>query len=211
MLLARDFLRRDAVKKGTITKDEMEAAEPELKALRNKLADGFSRIYQRWTKPVKDEDKKDYRTKYYQPEKGMIWRVSINRPVELAVRKSRLTVKADAAKSLFDISCKNITWAVIDSGIDAKHPAFRDTNDEDFGEDLKDYLKSDDEDKDPPKLSDLGSRVDRTFDFTQLRELLDSEVIISGEWNGFKEEEVAKKEFWDSLPKNKAEGHPRRQ
>jgi hypothetical protein len=34
------------------------------------------------------------------------------------------TVKADAARRLFDIDTNRICWAVLDSGIDARHEAF---------------------------------------------------------------------------------------
>jgi hypothetical protein len=53
-----------------------------------------------------------------------LWRVSRNRPVEASVWKSRIACKADAATTLFGLSCKDIRWAVIDSGVDARHPAF---------------------------------------------------------------------------------------
>ena len=53
-----------------------------------------------------------------------VWTVNRNREVKLAVERSRLSIKADAAWLLFSISCKELTWAVIDSGIDAWHPAF---------------------------------------------------------------------------------------
>jgi serine protease AprX len=52
-------------------------------------------------------------------------RVARNRPAYRAVALSRRTVKADAVKSLFDVDCSNIAWAIVDSGIDATHPAFR--------------------------------------------------------------------------------------
>lgn len=50
--------------------------------------------------------------------------VTLNRPVVRAVSQSRLTAKADAAEQLFGVDCSEIGWAVIDSGIDATHPAF---------------------------------------------------------------------------------------
>ena len=34
-------------------------------------------------------------------------------------------MKADAATRLFDLNCSELRWAVVDSGIDATHPAFR--------------------------------------------------------------------------------------
>ncbi|MCW2632153.1 MAG: putative secreted protease [Pseudonocardia sp.] len=51
--------------------------------------------------------------------------VSKNRPATAAVQRSRNTIKADAADRLFDLSCAELGWAVLDSGIDARHPAFR--------------------------------------------------------------------------------------
>lgn len=51
--------------------------------------------------------------------------VSVNRPAAGAVQRSRNTIKADAAGRLFDLSCADLGWAVLDSGIDARHPAFR--------------------------------------------------------------------------------------
>ncbi|MDY7093838.1 MAG: S8 family serine peptidase [Acidobacteriota bacterium] len=53
-----------------------------------------------------------------------VWMVNRNRPAEACIFDSALAVKADAARRLFDIDCSGLTWAVIDSGIDATHPAF---------------------------------------------------------------------------------------
>ena len=52
--------------------------------------------------------------------------VGVNRDVRPALFESRVTVKADAAERVFDIDASGITWAVIDSGIDAGNPAFDD-------------------------------------------------------------------------------------
>jgi hypothetical protein len=54
----------------------------------------------------------------------LIGRVTRNRPVLQTTLQSRGTVKGDAASRLFDIRCNEITWAVIDSGIERDHPAF---------------------------------------------------------------------------------------
>jgi serine protease AprX len=51
--------------------------------------------------------------------------VTRNRPAYRAVARSRKTVKADAVTNLFDVDCSQIAWAIVDSGIDATHPAFR--------------------------------------------------------------------------------------
>jgi subtilisin family serine protease len=74
-----------------------------------------------------------------------LWVVNRNREVRLNVWRSRVTVKADAAQRVFQLSCRDLRWAVVDSGIDAAHPAFA------AGAD--------------------GSRVTRTLDFTRLRGL----------------------------------------
>jgi subtilisin family serine protease len=54
-----------------------------------------------------------------------VWSVTRNRRAEAATWRSTMAVKADAARRLFEISCRNLTWAILDSGIDATHPAFR--------------------------------------------------------------------------------------
>jgi subtilisin family serine protease len=59
------------------------------------------------------------------PEKPLVYVASLNRAAWTSVQESRLAIKADAAKQLFNISCKDIRWAVLDGGIDARHPAFR--------------------------------------------------------------------------------------
>lgn len=55
----------------------------------------------------------------------LIFSFSINREGIGAVADSVKTTKADAASRLFALSSSGITWAVIDSGIDAQHHAFR--------------------------------------------------------------------------------------
>jgi serine protease AprX len=54
-----------------------------------------------------------------------VYSVSRNRRASTTVWRSKAAVKADAACRVFDISCRDLSWAVIDSGIDARHPAFR--------------------------------------------------------------------------------------
>ena len=55
---------------------------------------------------------------------AFIQRVFLDREAHLAETEALCTVKADAADRVFDISCKSLTWAIIDSGIAATHPAF---------------------------------------------------------------------------------------
>lgn len=54
--------------------------------------------------------------------------VGYNRWAEPSVSETRKTIKADAAEKVFDIDCSGITWAVVDTGIDASHPMFADLN-----------------------------------------------------------------------------------
>lgn len=89
----------------------------------------------------------------------LVWSVTRNRLASVSVWRSTMAVKADAARRLFEISCKGLSWAIIDSGIDARHPAFR-TRD-------KDGKPHDDEFK---------TRVAATYDFTVIRYLLRSDT-----------------------------------
>lgn len=56
---------------------------------------------------------------------ALVWNVSLNRSAEATVERSRCAVKADPAAKVFGLSCETLAWAVVDSGIDATHPAFR--------------------------------------------------------------------------------------
>jgi serine protease AprX len=101
----------------------------------------------------------------------MIYSVSRNRPANISVYRSVSTVKADAARRVFEIDAGGLRWAVIDSGIDATHPAFRKRRTatrggvgpliaDAFGE---------------PKGN--NTRVIATYDFTPVRELLDLALL----------------------------------
>ncbi len=57
-------------------------------------------------------------------ETPLIFQVSLNRRASPALEKSVPAVKADAARTLFEVKCDKIVWAVLDSGIDATHEAF---------------------------------------------------------------------------------------
>jgi serine protease AprX len=59
------------------------------------------------------------------PRPSLVHLVSRNRPAMTCLQRSVPAVKADAAVNLFKIDCSEITWAVADSGIDARHPAFQ--------------------------------------------------------------------------------------
>jgi subtilisin family serine protease len=57
-----------------------------------------------------------------------IYRVWPDFPVRRTIDRSVATVKADAALRSYNASGAKITWAVIDSGIDANHPHFKTFN-----------------------------------------------------------------------------------
>jgi hypothetical protein len=54
---------------------------------------------------------------------------SDSRAVATPVSLSTKVIKADAARRLFEIDCSAQTWAVLDTGINAQHPAFADRRD----------------------------------------------------------------------------------
>lgn len=91
----------------------------------------------------------------------MLWKITCNRHVETAVWRSRVACKADAASHLFKLSCKGVRWAVIDSGVDASHPAFARRR---SGEAVEEVL-------DGPEQAG-ASRVISTWDFASLRSVL---------------------------------------
>jgi hypothetical protein len=95
----------------------------------------------------------------------MLWQVSRNRPAQFAIWGSRPAVKADAAVELFNIDCSSIAWAVIDCGVDARHPALCARGDDGL-------LKAPFEQDAATKALRNNSRVVATYDFTTLRERL---------------------------------------
>jgi subtilisin family serine protease len=129
-----------------------------------------------------------------------LWSINRNRTTEASVHRSARTVKADAVQTVFDVRGKNIRWAVIDSGIDARHLAFR-KRDEENGAPLgpmKGRSKATLEFKlgeptlaeENPKSSygkgafvknprsrrwDNQTRVVATYDFTKMRKLLSAD------------------------------------
>lgn len=98
-------------------------------------------------------------------DSAKIWAVNINRPISLSLDKSRLTVKADAAERVFDHDACDIVWAVMDSGIDATHPAFAKRR-EDGSIDSNSW-----HDRKRRRINPLHSRVHQTYDFTLLRDI----------------------------------------
>jgi serine protease AprX len=94
-------------------------------------------------------------------EQGSIYSVSLNRTALPATTRSIPAIKADAASLLFKVDCSRLTWAIIDSGIDARHPAFLEP------------AKS--AKPDEPRRS----RVRAIYDFTRVRDLLRFDRLTS--------------------------------
>jgi len=85
-----------------------------------------------------------------QERPSLVYTISLNRRANHAIARSVPAVKADAARSLFAVDCSDIVWAVLDSGIAAKHHAFLDK----------------------PKDEGGQSRVKRILDFTRIRDIV---------------------------------------
>ncbi|MGD9721711.1 MAG: S8 family peptidase [Pirellulales bacterium] len=140
-------------------------------------------------RPSADERRaRDTLARYYEIRLEAIWRVigaaewlpeppklvylvSLNRTAKLGVWLSRAAIKADAAHRVFEISCSRLCWAVLDSGIDARHPAFRrrDLVEVDEGREPQEVLRSVDD-----EFAE-NSRVKATYDFTLVRRLLSAD------------------------------------
>lgn len=113
--------------------------------------------------------------------RGAIFQVTTNRVAEMALWDSVPAIKADAARTLFSISCEKLGWAVIDSGIDHRHPAFRDQKHAHKVITESGVLKAD-PDKSPYK-EQMRHRIRAAFDFTRIRAILgvkDSEIPAIG-------------------------------
>ncbi len=110
-------------------------------------------------------------------EGACLWVINRNRPSEVAILSSAATVKAEATRRLFEVGGRGIRWAVLDSGIDATHPAFRKRDETREGA--------------PPLLDAFGdrgggkgwannTRIRATYDFTKIRRLLSSGPSLDG-------------------------------
>jgi serine protease AprX len=97
----------------------------------------------------------------------LLWRVNLNRTGTLAVWRARQTINADAAELTYKVDCSHLRWAVIDTGIDAGHAAFR-------------RRAPDGTPLPPPDANDPAAslanrtRIVETYDFTRLTSLLQS-------------------------------------
>lgn len=110
-----------------------------------------------------------YRSMSFDPR--LVFTLSLNRSAKVSSMDSAATTKADAAYRVFNISTAGITWAVIDSGIDASHPAFyRFKNNAERVE----WKNGDFFDK---KVEAGQSRVKAKYDLTILKRFRDRDLI----------------------------------
>jgi serine protease AprX len=111
---------------------------------------------------------------------GVVWSINLNRRASAMIWKSTTAIKADAARRLFEVNTEGIRWAVVDSGIDARHPAFRRR--------LLDGKPNSGPESKPaaePFKDDSGAarnmtRIEKTYDFTLIRKILSRDPATFG-------------------------------
>lgn len=116
-------------------------------------------------------------------DKIALWSLSKNRPASISIERSVPCTKADASRRVFGIDGSGIAWAVLDTGIDAQHLAFR-------KKDLtkgKAYTKPFSGNKNEIVNN---TRIAGTYDFTNFREKL---AQIHENKNGVKPKPFIKK------------------
>lgn len=109
------------------------------------------------------------------PPRALAWSINRNRAVKQSLEYSVITAKADAARTLFHPDCSQITWAVVDSGVDAAHVAFRRRDSAGVPRDVAFVIDN--------NRTINNTRVAATYDFTRMRELIEVPVL-SNETNG---------------------------
>jgi subtilisin family serine protease len=106
---------------------------------------------------------------------SLLYAVTRNREVNPTIARSTMAVKADAARRVFEMDFRNLAWAILDTGIDARHPAFRKRRQAD-----KAIIEP------PFAYVERGNKIDwtnntrvvRTFDFTRIRQILNPDVAL---------------------------------
>lgn len=123
-----------------------------------------------------------------------IWNISLNRTTATALFESRAAVKGDAAQNVFQIRSQGLAWAVVDCGIDAKHPAFLDRGR---------YPRPAKPPAEPRDIPIKQSRIVATYDFTFLRDLLSSRQEAKVITAGGRSKKLSKKEQEELLDLNR--------
>jgi hypothetical protein len=110
-------------------------------------------------------------------------RATLNRPLQPMGWESVRTIKADAARQVFQPDCSKLVWAVIDSGIDATHDAFRDRSATP---------------RDPP------TRVISSYDFSRLRRLTSYDILLDPDGEALKALSAEVKQWREQAPDDPA-------
>lgn len=142
--------------------DTPEAARARWKAI---VRDGerlVERFHQFVLEPTRDDHSCDLAGSRHPP---CLFMLSENRPAQPTLTFSVRAVKGDAAQRVFEASCRGVAWAILDSGVDALHPAFRLRQD-----DGKPYPQAFEKDTAGNWVN--RTRVVETYDFTRIRHLL---------------------------------------
>jgi subtilisin family serine protease len=96
---------------------------------------------------------------------NVLWSVSLNRKAFISLFESVPATKADAGRRVFDIDGSDITWAVLDTGIDARHIGFRKF-------DAASGLPAEVAMGKRTEARPNHTRIIATYDFTSFRELI---------------------------------------
>ena len=104
-------------------------------------------------------------------DNSLLYSINLNRQGENSIIHSVATTKADAARRVFGVRGAQITWAVIDSGIDARHTAFRRRTASGAPAPLP-FTARTRRGRTGERRLDNHTRVVRTLDFVNIRDLL---------------------------------------
>ncbi len=163
-----------------------------------KLFDKFCELFESIIKATNE---------YFREDDFQVYNISLNRRADIALNYSTLATKADAARRLFEVDCSNIYWAIIDSGIDASHPAFiiPDATYDDKEDKKRNFSELQYSDSRYEELWMKNTRVKATFDFTRMRGLMDLTIISNhDQWieDYFGDPKSLKDDLYDILKRN---------
>ena len=97
----------------------------------------------------------------------VLWSISRNRRAGLTIERSVPATKADAGRRLFDVDGTDINWTILDTGIDAGHPAFRKLDPTTCLPFTEPFGRSDDP-------ASNHTRIVATYDFSRFRDIITS-------------------------------------
>ncbi len=144
--------RKKEVEQKILGKERLAASEPEGLEVKKKE---FHKLHEEWGR---ENERREVR------QSPWVYQIDRNRTVISSSLDSAATTKVDAAIKTFDVRGKGITWAIIDTGIDARHLAFRKIKD---GKPIEKPFGQD---------GSNNTRIKATYDFSNIRDLLSSDA-----------------------------------